>query len=86
MRVTDFSLTKFLSAELGRPLVATSANLADAGDIYDVKQIEEVFSSKEAMPDILIDGGVLPQNPPTTIVSVVKNYLKILRQGQLKIN
>lgn len=78
VRVTNHPIAKFLSEKLGLPVVATSANLADAGDIYDSKQIE-------VKPDILIDGGVLPQNPPTTIVSVVDNHLKILRQGQTKI-
>ena len=78
VRVTDFPLTKFLSTELGRPLVATSANLVDAGDVYDSKKIT-------IKPDILIDGGELPQNPPTTIVSVIDNNLQILRQGQIKI-
>lgn len=86
VRVTDFLLTKFLSEQLGHPLVATSANLADAGDVYGAKQIQEVFSSKGVKPDMIIDGGELPINPPTTIVSVVNNNLKILRQGQLKIN
>ncbi len=79
VRVTNFPLTKLLSEKLNRPLVATSANLADAGDVYDSKKIT-------IKSDILIDGGELPQNPPTTIVSVVDNNLKILRQGQIKIN
>ena len=79
VRVTNHPIAKFLSEKLDRPVVATSANLADAGDIYDSKKIE-------VKSDILIDGGVLPHNPPTTIVSVVKNNLKILRQGQLKIS
>lgn len=79
VRVTNFPLTKFLSAQLGRPLVATSANLADAGDIYDSKKIA-------VKSDILVNGGELPHNPPTTIVSVVNNNLQILRQGQTKIN
>ena len=86
VRVTDFPLTKFLSEQLGRPVVATSANLADAGDIYSIKQLGYVFSSKEAKPDMIVDGGELPLNPPTTIVSVVNNNLKILRQGQIKIS
>lgn len=86
VRVTNFPLTKFLSSELGRPLVATSANLADAGDVYDSKQVLAMFSDKTAKPDILIDGGELPKNSPTTIVNVVKNNLQILRQGQIKIN
>ncbi len=78
VRVTNFPLTKFLSEKSGRPLVATSANLADAGDVYDSKKIT-------IKPDILIDGGELPHNPPTTIVSVVNDNLQILRQGQIKI-
>jgi len=86
VRVTDFQLTKFLSTELGGPLVATSANLADTGDVYRSEQAVVMFSDKEAKPDILISGGELPHNPPTTIVSVVKNNLQILRQGQTKIN
>ena len=90
VRVTNHPVLKFLSEKLGRPVVATSANLAGAGDIYDSKKIIEkpsfATSIGGAMPDILIDGGVLPQNPPTTIVSVVENNIKILRQGQIKIN
>ena len=85
VRVTEFPLTKFLSENLNRPVVATSANLADAGDIYDSKQILAMFSDKTSKPDILVDGGELPQNPPTTIVSVINNNLQILRQGQIKI-
>jgi very-short-patch-repair endonuclease len=79
VRVTNFPLTKFLSEKLGRPVVATSANLADAGDIYDLKKIT-------VKSDILIDAGELPRNPPTTIVSVIASNLKILRQGQIKLN
>jgi L-threonylcarbamoyladenylate synthase len=86
VRVTDFPLTKLLSEKLNRPLVATSANLSDAGNIYNSKDIIEVFSSRNEKPDILIDGGELAENPPTTIVSVVGNNLQILRQGQTKIN
>ena len=86
VRVTDFPLTKFLSESLGGPLVATSANLADAGNIYSTRDLEDVFSSKEEKPDIILDGGDIPSNAPTTIVSVVGGNLKILRQGQIKIN
>ena len=85
IRVTANPIARFLSEKLGRPVVATSANLADAGDIYDPKQVLAMFSNKTVKPDILINGGELPHNPPTTIVSVINNNLKILRQGQIKI-
>ena len=78
VRVTNNPIAKFLSEKLGRPVVATSANLADAGEVYDPKKIE-------IKTDIIVNGGVLPHNPPTTIVSVVNNNLQILRQGQLQI-
>lgn len=84
IRVTNHPIPKFLSEKLGRPLVATSANLAGAGDIYSAQEAERIFSSKEFRPDIIIDGGELPHNQPTTIVSAV-DELKILRQGQLRI-
>lgn len=70
---------------MGRPLVATSANLADTGDIYDSSVILGQFEGREFQPDIVLNQGVLPQNPPTTIVSVVNNQIKILRQGAVEI-
>lgn len=86
VRVTDYPPTKFLSENLGKPLVATSANLADAPNIYNSKDVIEIFSEREVKPDIIVDSGELEQNPPTTIISVVNNNLQILRQGQTKIS
>lgn len=86
VRVTNRLILKFLAIELGKPVVATSANLSDTGDVYNSKQIVSMFSDKTEKPDIIVDAGELPSNPPTTIVSVVNNNLQILRQGQVKIN
>lgn len=85
VRVTNAEIPKYLSAELGRPVVATSANIADAGDVYDSEELIEMYKGKEFQPDAIIGAGVLPKNPPTTIVSVVGGELKVLRQGGVKI-
>ena len=66
--------------------MATSANIADAGDVYSAEEIIEQFKNRETQPDIILDYGELPRNPPTTIVSVVGNSIKILRQGEIKVS
>jgi len=85
IRVTAHPLLKSITEKLGRPLVATSANISDAGDVYDPKEILMMFSGREAQPDILLDYGVLLERPPTTIVSVIGGEIKLLRQGEIKI-
>ena len=54
--------------------------------MYSVDEIKEIFENQEFKPDAIVDAGVLPQNPPTTIVSVVNNELKILRQGGVAVD
>lgn len=82
VRVTAYPLLKSITKKLGRPLVATSANLADAGEVYDSKKIIAIFKDREFQPEIVLDYGVLPPHPPTTVVSVAGGELKVLRQGE----
>ncbi len=85
VRVTAHPLLQSITEKLGRPLVATSANIADAGDVYDSKKIVEIFAEQKNQPDIVLDYGTLEKHLPTTIVSVVNNELKILRQGETRV-
>ncbi len=85
LRVTTAKVPKYLSEKLGRPLVATSANIAGSGDIYYSDDVLDMFENKEYLPDAFLDAGILPKNPPTTIVSVVDGEIKILRQGQVRV-
>ncbi len=84
IRVTAHPLLKSITEKLGRPLVATSANISDSGDIYDAKEIITQFSGREIQPDIILDYGTLTRQPPTTIVSVAGKNFKVLRQGEIK--
>lgn len=85
IRVTAHPLLQSITVKLGRPLVATSANLADAGDMYSAQDLVSIYQNQNIQPDILLDQGVLPQRKPTTIISVVNNDFKILRQGETKV-
>lgn len=83
VRVTNADIPKYLSEKLGRPLVATSANVAGLGDIYYSTDVLKMFENRKVKPDVFLDAGILPKNPPTTIISVVGGELKVLRQGSV---
>lgn len=85
-RVTAHSLAKKLAQTLGKPLVSTSANIGGDKEIYDPKILVETFSHHEPAPDLLMDFAVLPFCPPTTIVDVTGETVKIIRQGDLVIS
>lgn len=85
VRVTADPLLQAITEKLGRPLVATSANLADSGDNFNPELIAQQFSAQIHQPDFLIDGGILPIKKPTTLVLVKNNAFSILRQGELEV-
>ena len=86
VRVSADSFLQSLTKKLGCPLVATSANLAGAGEIYDSQELIKIFENADNAPDAIVDAGILPKNLPSTIVSVVGNTINILRQGEVKID
>ncbi|MDO8626661.1 MAG: Sua5/YciO/YrdC/YwlC family protein [Candidatus Magasanikbacteria bacterium] len=86
LRVTTHPLLKSITEKIGRPLVATSANLSDAGEIYDAKILAEQFKNQEYQPDIMLDYGILTKNKPSTLVSVLNSKIKILRQGEVYVD
>ncbi len=83
IRVTAHPLLKSITEKLGRPLVATSGNIADTGDIYTAAEIIAQFENREVQPDIILNYGELPRHKPTTIVSAVSSKLEIIRQGEV---
>lgn len=85
IRVTQHPLLKEICRQLGRPIVSTSANLSGADPIYDSQKIIKQFFNQEFAPAAVVDAGVLPAFPPSTLVSVLNNEIKILRQGGLKL-
>lgn len=85
VRVTKHALLKSITEKTGKPLVATSANLAGEPSLYDGEEIGAVFEARTAQPDIVLNYGILPSNPATTLVSVVGGVVKVLRQGSVVI-
>lgn len=69
-------LLRLISA-LGFPLVSTSVNLSGRPPLNDPQRIAREFPGL----DLLIDGGVLPPSPGSTVVDVTVTPAKIVRRG-----
>lgn len=68
-----------LMNKLDRPLVSTSANIADEGTITSVDKISDDLLK---YIDYVYDGG-FKEDAPSTIVKVVDNKIEFLRKGEL---
>ena len=67
--------------ELGNcPLIGTSANLTGLPECSNVKQVADQLKNQL---DLIIDGGELLANQPSTIVNCTRNKFKILRHGSI---
>ncbi len=63
-----------------RLLVGTSANFSGESSFSDSKEVVSKFSGY----DVLLDGGQITNSYESTIVEVVNNELKIVREGKIK--
>ena len=64
------------------PLATTSVNLAGESPGIEVEDFLEEFKDKV---DIIVDGGKSPIGVASTIVRVENDEIKILREGNLKV-
>jgi L-threonylcarbamoyladenylate synthase len=64
-----------------RLLVGTSANFSGQPSFNDSKEILGKFSGY----DVLLDGGKITNSCESTIVNVIDNELKIVREGKIKL-
>lgn len=63
--------------KIGRPIVATSANISGDDILTDVKKVENKLLKKV---NLIVDGGVV-DSKPSTLVRVVDEKIEILRSG-----
>jgi L-threonylcarbamoyladenylate synthase len=66
-----------LIVALGLPLVSTSANRSGEPPLNDPQRIAREFPDL----DLLIDGGVLPPSPGSTLVDITVTPPRIVRRG-----
>jgi L-threonylcarbamoyladenylate synthase len=68
-----------LLAALGHGLTATSANRSGEAPILDPAGLGRLLAGEDAA---VVDGGVLPGGPPSTLVAIEGEGLVVLREGR----
>ncbi|MDO8582179.1 MAG: L-threonylcarbamoyladenylate synthase [bacterium] len=83
IRVSSHPFARALVRMYGKPITATSANLANEPSLYDPKKIIAVFEKRHARPDLLIDAGLLPKRSASTVVDCIGKSVRLLRKGPI---
>jgi L-threonylcarbamoyladenylate synthase len=79
VRVPDHEKLRDLLAALGHGLTATSANVSGGAPILDAAGAAELLAGEAAA---VVDGGVLPGGPPSTLVAIEGERVEVLRRGR----
>jgi len=81
LRVPDYKLTHLLTENMGRPYVATSANLSGEIATTKIQSIFKYFEGRVHRPDLILDAGDLKFSQPSTVLDLTGRAPKIVRIG-----
>ncbi len=83
LRLSSHPFAQKLAEAFGGPIATTSANLHGKPNPYSVQDIFTQWNDMEPLPDLVIDSGPLPVSPPSTVIEVHGETVRVLRQGEL---
>ena len=84
IRIPDSKHIHDLVELVGKPITATSANLSGRTPNYSIQSfLRPLSKKKQEMIDLIVDGGKLPKNKPSTVIDATESEVKILRRGDL---
>ncbi|HYO14451.1 MAG TPA: L-threonylcarbamoyladenylate synthase [Thermoanaerobaculia bacterium] len=83
VRVPGHAGLRALLAELGHGLTATSANRSGGEPMLDPAELRSLLAGEEA---VVVDGGVLPGGPPSTLVAIEESGPVVLRTGSYPVD
>ncbi len=79
IRIPDNEICTDLVAELGSPLITTSATDPETGEILiDPEVVRDLLGHQL---DLVLDGGLLT-NEPSSVVSMIDDDIEIIREGK----
>jgi len=84
IRIPKHHLCIHIVREFGKPITATSANVADMEAKNSVEEILDQFQERSVMIDRVIDTGKLPDSLPSTVVDARGEKPIVLREGAIK--
>ena len=78
VRVSPHPTARTLAAGFGKPITATSANLAGEPPATTLVQAQKALGGKVK---VYLEGGTLGSSAPSTVVEVVEGEWRIVREG-----
>mgnify|MGYP001608971086 CR=1 FL=1 len=85
IRIPNYPVTQAIADKFHRPYATTSANKSGEEPCYSVSCILKQLAKNKYMPDLILDAGILPQNSPSTVVSMTGEKPQVLRSGSQKL-
>ena len=80
VRISSQPIAASLVSGLGRPLTATSANPSGEEPARTLQEAERYFAHRV---ELFVDGGTLTSKTGSTVVEVIEERIKIIRQGEI---
>ncbi len=80
VRVSSHPIARALSAGLGKPITATSANLSGGAPATTIAEARLAFGTKVK---VYLEGGKLTAIMPSTVVAISRDEVKMIRIGAI---
>jgi L-threonylcarbamoyladenylate synthase len=80
VRVSPNAVARALSAGIGRPITATSANLSGAAPASTIENARAALGGKVK---VYLEGGELTASAPSTVIAVNRSGWKMVRVGAI---
>lgn len=91
IRVPAHSWTLELLRTYPSPLITTSANVSGQPETYQVSEVLRQLQNEQGQhgqqsrrPDFIVDVGIISEEKPSTILKILDDSFRILREGPLR--
>ena len=84
VRIPSYPFITELVARFGKPVTATSANVSGKSPHHSTTTLlNELSEVKKGLIDLVVDGGTLPRNKPSTVIDMTTSKIQIVRKGDI---
>ena len=83
VRISSHSLAQKIVETFEKPLSTTSANIHGKPNPYSAEDIVKQFENEPFQPDLILDSGILPPSPPSTVINLTEETPETLRKGAI---
>jgi len=81
VRATPHEALRALLDAVGEPITSTSANAPGQATAVSAPQVAAVLAAIRGDDVLILDGGVLPESKPSTLVDCSREPARIIREG-----